>query len=246
MSNDEGDPFEELSEDAEDREGDPFEYLEDASDDRESAGDTTAEPNVGDDETPPESEPSSERRQTGSPDDEDQTVDFGLGRPDETPEEEQTDAPESTDDDQPADEKNVAKPADESGAGMDFGGAVDTSTGPEVATDAFADVDQREGDPFEGTRSVFEEMDVESIDPDEVWEGLEGAEGRGSVVEKSDRTYAEVSKHSYCEQCEYFSEPPDVTCSHDGTEIVEFLDMDTVRLVDCPVVAERKELEAED
>ncbi len=48
--------------------------------------------------------------------------------------------------------------------------------------------------------------------------------------------YAEVSKHRYCEQCEHFSAPPNAHCTNDGTEIMELLDMETVRLLDGPVV----------
>jgi hypothetical protein len=104
----------------------------------------------------------------------------------------------------------------------------------------------REGDPFGSVDSAFAEMDVEQIDPEIVWQELTSAQSRGSVGDVQDRTYADVSKHSYCEQCEYFSEPPAVHCSHEGTEIVEFLDMETVRVVDCPVVTEREKLERRD
>lgn len=102
-----------------------------------------------------------------------------------------------------------------------------------------------EGDPFESMSDAFTEMEVQGVDPDEVWQRLSSAESAGSITREAERTYAEVSKHSYCEQCEYFSEPPDVECSAEGTEIVEFLDMERVRVVDCPVVAERKDLEGE-
>jgi hypothetical protein len=112
--------------------------------------------------------------------------------------------------------------------------------------DHFSDVGNRDGDPFDSFDDTFEEMDVEQLDPDEVWQDLTSAESRGSVGSARQRTYAEVSKHSYCEQCEYFSPPPDVSCGHEGTEIVEFLDMETVRVVDCPVVTEREELESDD
>jgi hypothetical protein len=90
---------------------------------------------------------------------------------------------------------------------------------------------------------TFTERGVDKVDTETVWKQLTDAKSRGSVTEKQDRTYAKVSKHSYCEQCEYFSDPPDISCSHEGTEIVEFLDVETVRVVDCPVVARRKELE---
>jgi len=105
-----------------------------------------------------------------------------------------------------------------------------------------SDAGQREGDPFES----FDEMDVDKLDPDIVWQELVSAESRGSVGDAQQRTYADVSKHSYCEGCEYFSPPPDVFCGHEGTEIVEFLNMETVRVVDCPVVTEREKLEEDD
>ncbi|MEF8820916.1 MAG: hypothetical protein V5A52_01445 [Halovenus sp.] len=113
-------------------------------------------------------------------------------------------------------------------------------------TPSFEGTADREGDPFGSVDSAFAEMDVDQIDPDTVWQELTSAQSRGSVGDVQDRTYADVSKHSYCEQCEYFSEPPAVHCNHEGTEIVEFLDMETVRVVDCPVVTEREKLEKRD
>jgi len=107
------------------------------------------------------------------------------------------------------------------------------------------DPGERAGDPFESMEDVFEQREIAEIDPDVVWEELTAVKARGSVTETGERTYAEVSKHSYCEHCEWFTEPPEVRCTHEGTEILEFLDMETVRLVDCPVVAERREIEKE-
>ena len=104
---------------------------------------------------------------------------------------------------------------------------------------------EREGDPFEDIGGAFEQMDVGGVDPDSVWQDLAGAESRGSVSDAAGRTYTDVSKHSYCEQCPFFSEPPDIECHHDGTEIVEFLDMNTVRVIGCPIVTEREALENE-
>ncbi len=116
----------------------------------------------------------------------------------------------------------------------------------EPEDDAFSDVGNREGDPFDSFEDTFEEMDVDKLDPDTIWQDLASAESRGSVGSARQRTYAEVSKHSYCEQCEHFSPPPNVSCGHEGTDIVEFLDMETVRVVDCPIVTEREELEDSD
>lgn len=109
---------------------------------------------------------------------------------------------------------------------------------------SLSDTDARQGDPFQGLEDAFSEVDVEGLDPDAVWEELTSAQSRGSISDSSKRTYAEVSKHAYCEGCEHFSKPPDVHCTNEGTEIVEFLDTETVRVVDCPVVTERAQLQS--
>lgn len=127
-----------------------------------------------------------------------------------------------------------------------FGGSSpatgEPSSGPENRGDAFPESRER-GDPFEGSESAFERMDVEGADPDAVWDQISETEDRGSVADIEGETYAEVSKHSFCERCQYFSGPPEVSCSHEGTEIMKFLDMDTVRVVNCPIVAERRDIE---
>ncbi len=110
----------------------------------------------------------------------------------------------------------------------------------EGAEDPFDDPDPR-GDPFED--DVFRQRGADDIDPDEAWADLATTEEAG---DGSERRYAEVSKHSYCENCEWFSEPPAVSCTHEGTEIVEFLDMETVRLLNCPIVEERRAIRDED
>lgn len=121
--------------------------------------------------------------------------------------------------------------------------------GPDAITDdvePLTDAVDPDEDHFESMGGTFEEMEVGGVDPNRIWKDLSDAESGGSVDGTPARTYADVSKHAYCEQCEFFSEPPDVSCTHDGTEIVEFLDINTVRVVDCPIVANREELEEDD
>ncbi|MFC7140052.1 hypothetical protein ACFQMA_09425 [Halosimplex aquaticum] len=127
------------------------------------------------------------------------------------------------------------------------------------AGDPLGDVEVDDGDPFESEASAFERSAVEGIDPDEVWARLTGestddgagtnSESGAGVEAAADETapsgdgdVAEVSKHAYCEGCEHFSPPPDVACAHEGTEILEFVDVESVRVANCPVVAERREL----
>jgi hypothetical protein len=52
-----------------------------------------------------------------------------------------------------------------------------------------------------------------------------------------------VAKQKYCQNCEYLSSPPEVACGHEGTEILEQVDMEHFRVADCPVVREDEELE---
>lgn len=116
------------------------------------------------------------------------------------------------------------------------------ASGPVTGGNPFADIEGasagREGDPFDG-ESAFAGVDGE--DADGVWERMDDTDDEVTAV--PGRHYVEVSKHSYCERCEHFSPPPNVGCTHDGTEILEFTDMETVRVIDCPVVEEREALE---
>jgi len=219
-----GDPFEKLDESVEDREGDPFRRLDSESDD--PAEDTPATP---DEEFDPAG------------------FDHGTNREGDQFDTEPDTGDQETFDDEP-DGRDAPRPGSPGGGDdpeMQFGigrrESTEAGEGP-----SFGGTGDREGDPFGSVDSAFAEMDVEQIDPEIVWQELTSAQSQGSVGDVQDRTYADVSKHSYCEQCEYFSEPPAVHCSHEGTEIVEFLDMETVRVVDCPVVTEREKLERRD
>jgi len=111
--------------------------------------------------------------------------------------------------------------------------------------DPFEEFDPPEDeDPFEAFEAVeaFEPADVDGIDPDAIWDDLTTADDEEAPTIEED-VYDDVSKHTFCEQCEYFSRPPDVGCTYEGAAIVEFLDMETVRLLNCPIVAEKRELE---
>lgn len=138
----------------------------------------------------------------------------------------------------PAGSNGRAAPDDTS---ADTGGD-GAAAGPGV-DDPFADVDAPEGDPFAAGTGAFEQVDVGEVDADAVWDALTADDDESEPAAVAESRYVEVSKHAYCEGCEYFSPPPDVACSHETAEIVEFVDVETVRLLDCPVVAERRDLE---
>ncbi len=233
------DPFEDLADDVGDREGDPFDTLAGEGPDKgpidERPGEDSKAEGLGED-------PTGEGPGSG---DGPGTLDPSTGTTDPA--------------DPPTGDPTVGGPADTfsdvPGERADRGTEADSpdpteqpgapgSPGPgDRGIGAATGQGEREGDPFESAQSAFEEMDVGDLDPDQVWEELSDAEARGSVAEARERTYAEVSKHSFCEGCKWFSEPPDVSCGHEGTEILEFVDLETVRVVDCPVVEERRELQ---
>jgi hypothetical protein len=223
VSGDEDDPFERLDESVGDREGNPFERLdgEEQTDESESSTDQS-DGNTG---WPPDDEGSNEASEIATETDPESDYDAHSVTP--------ADHLDEVPDEQSEEKEGFSEFAKQE--------VPSVNAGTTAAETTFEDMGTREGDPFED--DVFEQMDVGELDPDKVWESIAEAEEEGSISQRKERIYAEVSKHRYCEQCEFFSDPPDVHCSHEGTEILEFLDQTTVRVVDCPVVAERKELE---
>lgn len=129
-------------------------------------------------------------------------------------------------------------------------GEASTETSAEGSTNAdaplgslAASVDQRRNrDADRPDDGLFDEEPVPEIDTDVVWEQLDEDEPP-ELPDDAAGDVRVVAKRSYCEQCPYFSEPPDVQCSHEGTEILELVDMEHFRVVDCPKVREDERLE---
>ncbi|MDX1748348.1 MAG: hypothetical protein R3324_20625 [Halobacteriales archaeon] len=84
----------------------------------------------------------------------------------------------------------------------------------------------------------------DSADPvDALWEAVDLEDavfGSGGSLDDVDSGTAVVPKANFCEQCEHFSRPPTARCTHEGTQIVEFVDRERVRVHGCPVVAKRR------
>jgi len=108
--------------------------------------------------------------------------------------------------------------------------------------DLAAEVDRRRGEADDAELDdAFTSQDVADLDVDAVWEQVES----GGVGDDEDPVETEervVSKASFCQQCEFFSEPPSVGCGHEGTEILELVDTDHFRVRNCPKVAEEERL----
>lgn len=131
-----------------------------------------------------------------------------------------------------------------------------TSDGDAPLGDLAASVrDQRRAteDDADLVEDLFEEIDVGDLDGDDAWAALEGvrdddvsvsASAHAIPVDRPDprarRDDHLVSKREFCQQCPYFTAPPETACTHDGTEIVEVVDADQFRVRGCPMVDREK------
>lgn len=90
---------------------------------------------------------------------------------------------------------------------------------------------------------LFQSESYDELD-DDLWDSLEGEEPDPTDGIETGESPDEhiVPKRAYCETCEYFSEPPEVHCNHAGTTIVEYVDLDNVRVRNCPIVEQRQDL----
>lgn len=102
-----------------------------------------------------------------------------------------------------------------------------------------------------GADDPFEQVEVPEVDEEAVWSALDDGGDDGAALDEltdaldtgDEPVEAVVKKNQFCERCEHFSEPPEVACGHEGTEIRELVDVERFRVVDCPVVASRRSLE---
>ncbi|WP_336025024.1 hypothetical protein [Halobellus salinisoli] len=96
----------------------------------------------------------------------------------------------------------------------------------------------------------FEEMSVPEIGGEALWESVD-AEGDGrppglgpladetaTSLDGAEAPEHVVEKETYCQKCPHFADPPEFSCTHDGTEIVEVVDSERFRVRNCPIVEE--------
>ncbi|MDZ7702004.1 MAG: hypothetical protein U5J98_07995 [Halobacteriales archaeon] len=90
---------------------------------------------------------------------------------------------------------------------------------------------------------LFEAENYDESAAEGLWDALEEEpELTGGVEAGETPDEHVVPKRSYCEDCEYLSDPPAVHCTHAGTKIIEYVDLDHVRVRNCPIVAQRQAL----
>lgn len=101
------------------------------------------------------------------------------------------------------------------------------------------DIADRESDVDE---EHFLQEAVGDVESEAVWAELLMAEGDASglldptTIEEADGQTYQVVPRSLCHRCEYFGEPPELHCTHDGTTIHETVDMEHYRVSECPMV----------
>jgi hypothetical protein len=88
---------------------------------------------------------------------------------------------------------------------------------------------------------LFEEMSTEAdgIDAESVWAEL-GSAGVGNGETSGEEHI--VPTRAFCAQCEHVADPPEVRCTYEGSEIVEFVDKDNVRVRNCPIMKRRQQV----
>lgn len=102
---------------------------------------------------------------------------------------------------------------------------------------------------------AFERMDVGELSDEDVWKSLDeddglaapGAAGFDSAGPFGGADVDRViSKQAYCQQCPHFSAPPEATCTHEGTTILEAIGFDEFRVRNCPMVDDDPTFDAAD
>jgi len=117
----------------------------------------------------------------------------------------------------------------------------------------FETVAEEEPADAAASAELFEEVDVGEIDGEEVWDAVvEGDAEAEELLGEEPRMESEsepaveptdlpdehvIDKREYCQQCEFFDEPPNAVCTNEGTEIVELVDNGHFRVRGCPKVA---------
>jgi len=85
---------------------------------------------------------------------------------------------------------------------------------------------------------MFTEAETDEIDGESVWNELE--ERTTEEARDPDGEERIVPTWAFCAQCEHVADPPEVRCTYEGSEIVEFVDEERVRVRNCPIVAQRE------
>ena len=216
------DPFAELGEGV-----DNADHRGDERDDSVSTHDGESDPDVGSD---PDTESGPD---SGSgPDAESDTPLFDA----------ETRSSSSRDDASQAGSESPTSSASEPTPGVDPFDELEAADWPEDAENAFKRMDVAGA----ADEDVWESLDADLSDPDPgAFDPDSGARTTDSGFEETESFDGDadgpehvVDKRAYCQQCPHFSAPPDATCTHEGTTIVEVVNADEFRVRNCPMISE--------
>lgn len=152
--------------------------------------------------------------------------------------------------DETRDPPNADQDASDQNASDQDAGAEDREEAPlsdlrEELSERSGDVDQ-EDEEFE---ELFEEIDVGTVDEESVWDQLsETADEPLFTAEPEEVPEADVTvvEKRLCHSCPHFGDPPELHCTHEGTTIEAEVDTDHFRVVNCPIVAQRANMDTTD
>ncbi|NEU55815.1 hypothetical protein FXF75_03225 [Halorussus sp. MSC15.2] len=113
-----------------------------------------------------------------------------------------------------------------------------------------SEVDERRREGTDET-DAFESVEVGALDGEELWDRLAEGETDGPAVavpsdaadpaEPADDRDVRTIPKATCHGCPHFGDPPELACTHDGTEILAMPDTEHFRVADCPMVVEGEE-----
>ncbi|MFB6148548.1 MAG: hypothetical protein ABEJ48_02685 [Halobacteriales archaeon] len=112
----------------------------------------------------------------------------------------------------------------------------DPDSNEEPLKDLAQEVEERQED--EEVWDSFEEREVEEID--DLWDRIENDDDETTDPSTDEDRIEEVPKADYCAGCPHLSDPTEMECTHEGTEILQLVDVETVRVRNCPVVEQRE------
>lgn len=85
--------------------------------------------------------------------------------------------------------------------------------------------------------AAFEDVEADGIDGEALWADLQTELPSGlTEPESAEGDVFEVPQREYCGRCQFFSAPPDVACTYEGSEILAVVDTEHFRVEGCPIV----------
>ncbi|MFW5903270.1 MAG: hypothetical protein ACOCS7_00875 [Halolamina sp.] len=148
--------------------------------------------------------------------------------------------PDANADDEDAGDEDVDRLFPESEP-ADGTSATDAESASDAPLDDLADRMRERRERSDEADDLFEEVDVGDVDEETLWKQV--ATDEGFVTEPPVDREDVVEKSAYCEKCEFFTAPPRTRCTHEGTTILELVDVDHFRVRNCPIVVEEEALE---